>query len=99
MFELLFGLAGGIVSYSVVGSSIIYRQAGATSRAVAILTSALCVGVAVVWSVAALLPPAWPGVVGGVVAAVSLLVLSTLRSGNLSPGGVDNAGSVGNIAM
>ncbi len=39
--------------------------------------------------------PAWPPVAGGLTAAAALFVLSTLRSGNLSPGGVDNAGSVG----
>jgi hypothetical protein len=38
--------------------------------------------------------PAWlPAVTGGA-AAVALLTLSTLSSGNRSPGGVDNAGSV-----
>lgn len=35
----------------------------------------------------------WPTAVG-FVGGASLLVLSTLRSGNLSPGGVDNAGSL-----
>ena len=35
------------------------------------------------------------GPAGGAVAALALAVLSTLRSANLSPGGVDNAGSVG----
>lgn len=52
----------------------------------------------------ALLGAAWAGrtptigrlvLAGGAVATLSLAVLSTLRSGNLSPGGVDNAGSVG----
>lgn len=52
----------------------------------------------------ALLGAAWEGTtptIGrlvlacGAVATLSLVVLSTLRSGNLSPGGVDNAGSVG----
>lgn len=39
--------------------------------------------------------PGWlPALAGGLPAA-ALLVLSTLRSGNNSPGGVDNAGSVG----
>jgi len=38
--------------------------------------------------------PAWlPGLLGGV-AALALLALSTLRNGNDSPGGVDNAGSL-----
>jgi hypothetical protein len=59
------------------------------------LLGALLVGIGVIWSFTATRPPAWPGVVGGVVAAIALVVLSTLRSGNLSPGGVDNAGSVG----
>lgn len=59
------------------------------------LLGALAVGVAVVWSLVAVQPPSWPGTAGGSVAAAALLVLSTLRSGNLSPGGVDNAGSVG----
>ncbi|MCP3958088.1 MAG: M28 family peptidase [bacterium] len=39
--------------------------------------------------------PAWLPAAGGLTAAAALFVLSTLRSGNLSPGGVDNAGSVG----
>jgi hypothetical protein len=59
------------------------------------LLGALLVALAVVWSLAADGLPAGLGVAGGVVAAVALGVLSTLRSGNLSPGGVDNAGSVG----
>jgi acetylornithine deacetylase/succinyl-diaminopimelate desuccinylase-like protein len=37
---------------------------------------------------------AWP-VALGVAAAISLAVLSTIHNGNRSPGGVDNAGSVG----
>ncbi len=64
------------------------------------LLGALGVGVGVAWSLAAWSlagdrPPAWPGAAGGLLAATALLVLSTLRSGNRSPGGVDNAGSVG----
>ena len=59
------------------------------------LLGAVVVGVAVGWALIAAAPPPWPGPAGGVTAAVALLVLSTLRSGNLSPGGVDNAGSVG----
>lgn len=59
------------------------------------LLGALLVGVAVVWGLLAARPPAWPGPAGGAVAALALGVLATLRSGNLSPGGVDNAGSVG----
>jgi hypothetical protein len=59
------------------------------------LVGAAIVVVAVVWSLAFGPAPPWPGWAGGVTAAVALLVLSTLRSGNLSPGGVDNAGSVG----
>ncbi len=59
------------------------------------LLGALIVGVAVVWSLAVSRPPEWPGLAGGVLAAVELGELSTLRSGNTSPGGVDNAGSVG----
>ncbi len=59
------------------------------------LLGTLIVSVAVVWSSVASRPPGWPGLVGGLLAAGALLVLSTLRSGNLSPGGVDNAGSVG----
>ena len=39
--------------------------------------------------------PAWLGPLLGGVAAASLATLSTLKSGNRSPGGVDNAGSVG----
>ncbi len=39
--------------------------------------------------------PAWLVHGSGLAAAVALTVLSTLRSGNASPGGVDNAGSVG----
>ncbi len=38
--------------------------------------------------------PAWLAPALGATAAAALLVLATLRSGNLSPGGVDNAGSV-----
>lgn len=38
-------------------------------------------------------PPWLPRVLGGA-GAVALLVLATMRSGNRSPGGVDNAGSV-----
>lgn len=38
-------------------------------------------------------PPWLPGLPGGV-AALALLALSTLRNGNDSPGGVDNAGSL-----
>lgn len=59
------------------------------------LFGAAVVAAAVVGSLAVARPPVWPGAAGGVVAAVALLVLATLRSGNLSPGGVDNAGSVG----
>lgn len=62
---------------------------------VAALVGALIVAVAVVWSLVAASPPDWLGPGGGLLAAVALAVLSTLRSGNLSPGGVDNAGSVG----
>lgn len=39
--------------------------------------------------------PTWLSLLLGGVAAAALLVLSTLNSGNRSPGGVDNAGSVG----
>ena len=59
------------------------------------LLGALAVAVAVAWALVAWPPPGWVGPTGGAVAALALLVLSTLRSGNLSPGGVDNAGSVG----
>ncbi|RMH16451.1 MAG: M28 family peptidase [Acidobacteria bacterium] len=38
--------------------------------------------------------PAWLGPAGGLITAAALLALSTLRSGNRSPGGVDNAGSL-----
>jgi hypothetical protein len=38
--------------------------------------------------------PGWPAPLAAGLGAGALLVLSTLRSGNLSPGGVDNAGSV-----
>ncbi|MEE8526114.1 MAG: M28 family peptidase [Thermoanaerobaculia bacterium] len=38
--------------------------------------------------------PDWVPRVAGAVAAIALIVLSTLKSGNLSPGGVDNAGSL-----
>jgi hypothetical protein len=38
--------------------------------------------------------PAWLAPLLGCAAAIALAVLSTLRSGNRSPGGVDNAGSV-----
>jgi hypothetical protein len=38
--------------------------------------------------------PAWVSLVPAAAALSALLVLSTLRSGNASPGGVDNAGSV-----
>ena len=58
------------------------------------LLGALLVGIGVVWALTGDRAPAWPGTVGGVGAALALGVLSTLRSGNLSPGGVDNAGSV-----
>ena len=59
------------------------------------LLGALIVLLAVAGSLAGFGVPAWPGRVGGVLSSVALLVLSSLRSGNLSPGGVDNAGSVG----
>jgi hypothetical protein len=36
-----------------------------------------------------------PLLVGSIVTALAVLALATLRSGNISPGGVDNAGSVG----
>ncbi len=39
--------------------------------------------------------PGWLPLASALVAAAALAVLSTLRSGNRSPGGVDNAGSVG----
>ncbi len=39
--------------------------------------------------------PAGLVLASGAVATLALVTLSTLRSGNLSPGGVDNAGSVG----
>ena len=39
-------------------------------------------------------PVGW-AVVAGLAGVISLLFLSTLRNGNASPGGVDNAGSVG----
>jgi len=46
------------------------------------------------WLQGSLPGPVWlSGALGGAV-ALSLLVLSTLRSGNESPGGVDNAGSL-----
>jgi hypothetical protein len=38
--------------------------------------------------------PPWLAPVAGSVSAVAALVLSTMKSGNRSPGGVDNAGSV-----
>jgi len=38
--------------------------------------------------------PQWASIAGGLAAAIAALVLSTMRSGNRSPGGVDNAGSV-----
>jgi hypothetical protein len=38
--------------------------------------------------------PQWTPMVSGLAAAGAALVLSTMRSGNRSPGGVDNAGSV-----
>ena len=38
--------------------------------------------------------PRWLAPVAAAVAAPAALILSTLKSGNLSPGGVDNAGSV-----
>ena len=59
------------------------------------LAGALIVCLAVAWSLVASAPPRWLAPGGGLVAALALGVLSTLRSGNLSPGGVDNAGSVG----
>ena len=37
--------------------------------------------------------PGWPAPALGCTVAVAALLLSTMRSGNLSPGGVDNAGS------
>ncbi len=49
---------------------------------------------AAVWRGAAA-SPEWLVLASGGAAAVALAVLSTLRSGNASPGGVDNAGSVG----
>ena len=58
------------------------------------LLGALTVAAAVVASLAGA-PLAWPGPAGGTLGGAVLLVLSTLRSGNRSPGGVDNAGSVG----
>lgn len=39
--------------------------------------------------------PGWPAPALAGLSALALLVLSTLKSGNRSPGGVDNAGSVG----
>ena len=38
--------------------------------------------------------PTWLAPVAGAATAAAALVLSTMKSGNLSPGGVDNAGSV-----
>jgi acetylornithine deacetylase/succinyl-diaminopimelate desuccinylase-like protein len=38
--------------------------------------------------------PGWLPRAAGIAAAVALMVLATLRSGNRSPGGVDNAGSL-----
>jgi Zn-dependent M28 family amino/carboxypeptidase len=38
--------------------------------------------------------PAWPGPLLAATSATALFALSTLRNGNESPGGVDNAGSV-----
>lgn len=43
----------------------------------------------------AALGPPWLATASGVAAAAALAVLATLRSGDKSPGGVDNAGSVG----
>lgn len=57
------------------------------------LTHAITLAVAVVRGTAP--GPPWLVVASGVLAVVALAVLSTLKSGNASPGGVDNAGSVG----
>ena len=43
------------------------------------------------------LGPTWLPLASALIATAALLVLSTLSSGNRSPGGVDNAGSVGII--
>lgn len=46
------------------------------------------------WSGIAAPGPAWPPAALGGISALAMLALSTLRNGNHSPGGVDNAGSL-----
>ena len=60
------------------------------------LAGGLALAVTLIQSLASGVPPqpAWLAPVTGTTAALALFVLSTLASGNLSPGAVDNAGSV-----
>ncbi len=62
----------------------------------AALAGTIGLAAALVWELVAPLPgpPAWLALAGGLSSAAALAVLATLRSGNRSPGGVDNAGSV-----
>jgi Zn-dependent M28 family amino/carboxypeptidase len=67
----------------------------AGSTFVALAGSLLLLGLVVVGVVAGRVPgPAWLAPVCGVASSVAALFLATMKSGNRSPGGVDNAGSV-----
>ncbi len=69
-----------------------YRAACTLAIIVGSLTLA---AVVVIGVVAGVVPgPSWLAPASGGLAGVAALVLSTMRSGNRSPGGVDNAGSV-----
>jgi hypothetical protein len=59
------------------------------------LAGGLTHAVALAAAAGAALGPSWLVTASGLTAAAALAVLSTLKSGNKSPGGVDNAGSVG----
>ncbi len=61
----------------------------------AALAGALTLAGVLIAAAAGAAPPPWLPPAAGLSAAAALLVLATLRNGNLSPGGVDNAGSVG----